>query len=98
MNKSQKLILAELLELAGEEFSNHGCNDYELPSTPENLELERQMLNHMGLAECQLNISEDKKTIYSGDHMLMYYFAKLLKDEAQAGGSEGGDSLLEEKQ
>jgi hypothetical protein len=28
-------IAAQMLELAADEFSNHGCNDFELPNTPE---------------------------------------------------------------
>jgi hypothetical protein len=29
-------IMAELLDLAAEEFSNHGCSDYALPNTDAN--------------------------------------------------------------
>lgn len=99
MTKSQKLLLAELLELAGDEFNNHTCNDRGIPNTPENRELQRKVLDSLGASwvDESLNISDDGKTIISGDDSLMYYFAKLLKDEAQAGSLEGGDSLLEEK-
>jgi hypothetical protein len=31
MTRKEKLLAASLLELASEEFSNHGCNDWEFP-------------------------------------------------------------------
>lgn len=41
MNRSQLKILAKVLDSAGDEFSNHGCNDFNLDKlglTPEELE------------------------------------------------------------
>lgn len=41
MNRAQLKILAKILHLAANEFSNHGCNDFDLAQqglTPEELE------------------------------------------------------------
>lgn len=32
MTKNEKRLAAELLRMAADEFSNHGCNDYEFPA------------------------------------------------------------------
>lgn len=37
-------IAAQLLELAADDFSNHGCNDLELDNTPDNLAFVRGMI------------------------------------------------------
>lgn len=41
MNRAQLNVLANILEIASEEFSNHGCNDFNLAEqglTPEEIE------------------------------------------------------------
>ena len=82
MTKNELLIAADLLEKASEEFSNHGCNDYQLPMTQENID----MLNKFE----QLNVGEGnepdnvykydstKKVIYTMDFVLMNGIRKLL--------------------
>jgi len=37
MNKTLLLISAQMLDLAGDEFANHGCNDLYLDGTSENI-------------------------------------------------------------
>lgn len=43
---NEELIVhtASMLDMAEDEFANHGCNDHELPATQENLEFVRDMI------------------------------------------------------
>lgn len=81
MNKFYKLVLAELLELAAKEFTNRGCNDFELPNTPENRKLVEDMHQSIGCPDAKANVSKDSKKIYTTDYRLMYYFVELLKSD-----------------
>ena len=72
LTKAQIYIITELLEMASEEFSNHGCNDYTLENTPENLEFVKE-------AEIDTpNISKDGKKIYTCDTSMMQHSRDLL--------------------
>lgn len=77
-------VLADLLKLAGDEFSNHGCNDYELPNTPENRELVSSMhrWNSTNPDEQDIFYSEDGTKIYTQDAFLMGFFEHLAKELA----------------
>ena len=85
LDKNTCAILAELLEMASDEFSNHGCNDWELPNTPENRALveraERENSEEQWL-EYGLNLSPDGTKIYLMDYFLMDYFAHLFREES----------------
>ena len=77
-------LAAEMLDMASEEFSKHGCNDYDLPNTPENrafMEL-AELWNANGDEPGELNISADGKTIYVMDWFLMDYLAHCLKNRS----------------
>lgn len=84
MDTNAWAILAKLLEMAADEFSNHGCNDFDLPNTPENnaLIVEKIKWNVGNGIPYPPNISEDGKTIYTSDSGLMRYFAHLAKELA----------------
>ena len=81
-------ILADLLEMADNEFSNHGCNDYSIPNTPETIELLRQAhewnTNSDPAQLFEPSISKDGKEIYVMDYYLMGYFAHLFRKMAEA--------------
>lgn len=84
---SELLVLADLLNMADDEFGNHGCNDYELDNTPENYNLVKDALEWNGDSEDrEPTISPDGKTIYTQDYFLMGYFAYLCRklDKEQA--------------
>jgi len=84
-------ILAKLLEMASDEFSNHGCNDFDLPNTPENrklmtaIEIRNSEPEYLKLAGIELNISKDGKYIFANDSILMSYFAHLARELAGIG-------------
>ena len=85
MDTNAWAILAKLLEMASDEFSNHGCNDFELPNTQENRELMTaygKWNSEEEFAKFGLNISEDGKTIYTYDWLLMDYFARRARELA----------------
>ncbi len=77
-------LLAELLEMAGREFGNHGCNDFELGNTPEHRELMNRVVrwNSQFPDEWDLHISKDGAKIYTQDYLLMGYFEHLAKEMA----------------
>ena len=80
-------ILANLLELAAEFIGVHGCNDYELPNTPENRAFiegaEAWNVSESGDTPIELNISPDGKTIYTRDDFLCSYFSYLFSEMAK---------------
>jgi hypothetical protein len=84
MTKNEKLLAAELLEYASEEFGFNVCNDYFLPNTQENVDL----LNAMEEWNCRDNKKDLIKHTYdptngelvTADWYLMSYLASRLKD------------------
>jgi hypothetical protein len=70
-------LAAELLELASEQFSNHGCNDFERPAyfTPKEwlaIETEFELWNSVGRDPVGGNM---------GDSALMTWLATLIEAE-----------------
>jgi uncharacterized protein YutD len=83
MNKHLSNLTAEMLEMASEEFSNHGCNDYVLENTQENREFYEKMMKH-SCGEV-VTVDPSKEKIYAQDQMIMSYLSNLLKEEATNG-------------
>lgn len=87
MNKKKRVeyeLAAKLLDMASDEFSNHGCNDFELPNTPENYALVESMelwnVSESGEEPNEVNVSEDGQTIYTMDWYIMSYLAHCLRE------------------
>lgn len=78
LTPTQCQIAAKMLRLAADEFSNHGCNDYELPNTPNNLEFVNGMIAASDYPGDSPHISRDGKSIYLMDWQVMIYCAELL--------------------
>lgn len=77
-------ILADILTLAAEEFSNNGCNDYEIADTPENRQFVT-MIEADGLTPEELedwSIYSYKGEIITGDTTLMRHFARYARQRA----------------
>lgn len=72
-----KAIAAELLDIAADEFSNHGCNDYRLENTDENWALVKATWEGN---EPFPDRRPKNGPIYTQNWILMRYFAKLLRD------------------
>lgn len=77
MTPTQKTIFAQLVKQAADEYSNHGCNDYVLPNTPENIEFVRAMNEALGIDNDPM-VSKDGTKIYTGDSDILCYCALLL--------------------
>lgn len=81
MTPGERLLAAKLLRRASDSFSNHGCNDYELPDTPEN----RALVVDVHEGDYEWEWPDDGKPIYEQDWLLMSHLAKKLE---LAGGAE----------
>ena len=91
LDKNACAILAELLEMASDEFSNHDCNLYELPNTSENRALVERTERWNGEGDWfGLNLSDDGTKIYLMDYFLMGYFAHLFREESTDATSNPG--------
>ena len=77
-------LLAQLLEMAGQEFSNHGCNDFELDNTPENVKLLFSALewNDPNGAPWGIQLNQEQTKLYTSDTLLIGYFEHLAKEMA----------------
>lgn len=76
----EKKLIAELLRLAADEFSNHGCNDFDLSHLPDK---ERQSL--LRKIEEDNGTPEDynPKHTLTADWVLMRHLAKKLDPEEE---------------
>lgn len=83
MDNGAKMIAANLLELASDSFSNHGCNDYVLANTEDNRGFVRAMHAWEGLEgeDAEPHISPDGNQIYTQDFAVMSYCSHLLTKE-----------------
>lgn len=83
-------ILYELLDMASDEFSNHGCNDFYIDNTPENVELLRMAhewnTNGDTSEPFEIVLSGDGTKIYVMDYYLMDYFSHLFKKLSETEG------------
>jgi hypothetical protein len=84
MDKAQLKVLTQVLEEAAREFSNHGCNDFNL--TKQGLTAEEIKSFKEGFVK----FMKDEDSMYesSGDYvedwLVMRYLIKLAKDELGA--------------
>lgn len=85
MNEKQKLLAAKLLADAGEEYSNHGCNDFYFPQDWNQDECAAFS------SECWVWAGEPTATHTPPDWMVMEYLAALLTDEAVSAGAVDPD-------
>ena len=80
ISENEAKIMADLLELAADEFGNHGCNDFELAMTDENRELIKAMYADV-LDEHDVEIPTHSGSYVTYDSCLMQHFANRLKGE-----------------
>lgn len=71
-------ILADLLEMASNEFCNHGCNDYELENSVENFKIISSNF-YCDDEEFKPEYNPNNKKIYAQDTMLMDYFKNKIE-------------------
>ncbi len=68
--------MAELLDLASDQFSDNSCNDFILENTKENLELAKKIENDGDLFI-------DDEGINISDFIVMKYFADVCKENSK---------------
>ena len=73
-------MAATLLEEASNEFSNHGCNDWSVPATPENIDFARKAWKHQTGEDADPQIGNGK--VLMNDSVAMSYCAHLLEEVA----------------
>jgi hypothetical protein len=88
LTRAELTLISKLLQEASEEFSNHGCNDCEVPNTEENKALLVDMIKANGEEEEMEEQIEEvmsckKKTIFTYDWWLMSYLADRCKEAAE---------------
>lgn len=74
LSKTELQLIAKLLNSASDVFSNHGCNDFELANTPENVNLLRDIDSEYQPGK--------NSTLYTQDWLIMNHLARRAKDEA----------------
>jgi len=82
LNETERALAVQMLRLAADTYSNHGCNDLKLPNTPENRALERAMWawdEDPGRDENQYS-AEDESHIWLMDWAVMRYLADRIEE------------------
>ncbi len=79
--KTELEVMAKLLDLASDEFSNHGSNDFELPNTPQNTDLIKRV--DKGDDEDDWEPPIYHGNLIGNDSSLMDYFKRRCEEEAK---------------
>lgn len=77
-------LAADLLERASESFANHGCNDFNLENTKENVDILNDMHQRGGWPKDMLTFDVTKKALGAHDDSLMGHLAIRLREAAEA--------------
>jgi hypothetical protein len=87
-NVNEMLLAAQLLEMASSEFANHGCNDFEIPMTEENVVLiqEAQQADCGIPPEHQTQFDPKKSVVTTHDWLMMNVLAQRLTAAAASAG------------
>lgn len=80
LTPTQRKVLADLLDMASDEFSNHVCNDYTLPNDVAHYQFMQNVVAAGDYPGDDPNIIENK--IYTMDWLLMDYFVRLFREKA----------------
>ena len=85
MNKKEKLLTAYLLNMAADQFSNHGCNDFNMAKEQDwSLEERRDLAKRINdWNRSPEDFDPDGQYKYFMDWVLMDVMADLLKEEAK---------------
>lgn len=84
LSKAELKIIAELLDMACSEFSNHGCNDHSIPASDENKDIMREIVmdsyDRRDVEEAIEEIDESKDELAVFDTVLLGYFSQRCKN------------------
>ena len=86
MNRAQLKVLTRLLDEAASQFSNHGCNDFNLAKQGLTLEeLTSFKEGFVGFMKADDSMYEPSSGNYIEDWLAMRYLIKIAKDELSSG-------------
>lgn len=78
----ERKLIANLLNMAADEFSNHGCNDYPLANTQENRQIVSDAYRGDDDEWADEILTFKGEKLYTMDWLLMRHFAqKVLKND-----------------
>ena len=86
LNDAERMLLIRFLKSYSERLSNDGCNDFELPNTPENVVIVKEAYE-IGMGKEDANMwtarldEESGETICVINWMLVDYLAHKLQEE-----------------
>lgn len=84
LSKLELTLISNCLEMASDEFSNHGCNDMQLANTDENWQLIEDMEEWNGTdPQDKLQRPSLDKPIYTYDWYVMRYLASRATEETE---------------
>ena len=83
IDKTHMEIASWMLGLASDVFSNHGCNEFTLENTSENIRFVKSMIAHSDFTDCSPNLSSDGKKIHMLDTDVMDYCQNILMTFAE---------------
>lgn len=87
MTKEEMLLAANLLDIAGDEFANHGCNDFHLAGFIPDAAARRKLVAEYEEWNSQgADFDPEDDYIYFSDFVLMHWMAKKLRDSPPGGG------------
>ena len=83
MTKQEAALASDLLDRAADTYSNHGCNDYLIPNTQENVDMLNQMekwnVGHGQPPNLVWTFDPQVKQLYVMDWVLMRYLSARLQ-------------------
>lgn len=79
--------IADLLEQVHEEYSNHGCNDFSLPNTPEARKFVEEMYKAGGEDDPEIDYNDDG-TISTSDWMVLSRISELIRENGLPAAKE----------
>lgn len=88
LTNTEAKLLVELLELASDQFSNHGCNDFELAKCISDLEERRKLMkeynDYNGSPEdFEYDVEHGSKFEIENDAALMSYLADRVREQLE---------------
>ncbi len=76
-------VAAQMLEVAIDQFENHGSNDYGMDNTPEHYAFIAKMIAKGDSPNEAVDVSPDKTTINTSDVEVMRYCVRELRQIAE---------------
>lgn len=73
-------MMVDMLGLAYDTYSNHGCNDYTIPVTPDNVAFAKRLESYLKEDDIDIDIIIDGQKIWLTDTSIMEYCKHVLQE------------------